>query len=132
MKIAVLILGLLGSIAFLTVGAIWLSDYNAHKDEIAGMKQTMTQLGASGAIDEQLKELQTHVRAAYSMLVLGGLSFLASILVFKVSKLSGAILILSVLIPAILLPKTLLFSFFLLIAGALAFAVKPKKVAQTA
>lgn len=132
MKIAVLILGLLGSIAFLTVGAIWLSDYNAHKDEIAGMKQTMTQLGASGAIDEQLKELQTHVRAAYSMLVLGGLSFLASILVFKVSKLSGAILILSVLIPAILLPKTLLFSFILLIAGALAFAVKPKKVAQTA
>lgn len=132
MKVAVLILGLLGSFAFLLVGAGWLSDYNQHKNEIAGMKQTMAQLGASGVIEEQLKDLETHVRAAYAMIALGVLSLIASALVFKTSKIAGAILIVSVLVPAILLPKTLIFSSLLLIAGILAFAVKPKKIAQPA
>src|SRR5262245_10954423 len=124
MKIAVLILGILGSFAVLALGGIWLSDYQQHRQAIADLQQTAASWGGAQVISEQMNELERTVRAAYAMLILGALSLAASFLVFKFSKVSAVVLLMAVIVPAILVPKTLIFSFLLLIAAMLSFFVK--------
>jgi len=63
------------------------------------------------------------------MVGLSLLAFVASVLVFKLPKVSGALLLVAALIPAVLYPLTLLFGFLLLLAALFAFLAKPKSTA---
>jgi hypothetical protein len=71
---------------------------------------------------------RTH-KASYVMIVLGLAAIVASFLVLKKAKPSGAIMIAAAVIPAFFAPSTLIFSFLLIIAGILALVAKPKVAA---
>lgn len=122
MRIAALILGLLGALASLGLGAKWVSDYNQFKDTIAQMESMAAQ---SGVASDAVKELDNLKTAGYLMIVMGLASVAGAILALKKAKVAAIIFILGFLLPAIFSMKTLLATFFLLLAGILAFIAKP-------
>jgi hypothetical protein len=128
MRIAALIVGLLGALITTGLGAKWVADYKDNRATIEKLTQVGGALGASGA--EALAQLERMHKASYVMVVLGLFAIVASVLVLKKSKPSGAVLIAAAVVPAIFAPSTLIFSFLLIIAGLLAIAAKPKLAAQ--
>jgi len=122
MRIAALIVGLLGSLLVTGLGAKWLADFKANK---ALIEQFAGALGGA-ANNEALVQLERTHRAAYFMVILGILAIAASVFVLKKTKPSGAVMIAAAVIPAMFAPSTLVFSFLLIIAGILALVAKPK------
>lgn len=129
MKIAVMIIGLIGAIAVLGLGAKWISDYNSLHDKIQAVQTLANAVGKNDILAAGLKKMDSLKVAGYLM-VLGGLaSIIASLLLNKLKKISAAIFIASALVPAFFAPQSLLFGFLLIIAGSLAFFIKPKEAA---
>ncbi len=127
MKVAILILGILGSLLTVGLGAKWLSDFNKYKDTFAQIEKMSSQMPEGQKIPDDLmgKIKKTH-NAAYALVGLGLLSFLSSLLVFKMPKLTGIIMLLTVIVPAVMTPQALVGSFLLIISGILAMIAKPK------
>jgi hypothetical protein len=117
MKVAALIVGLIGALMTAGLGSKWVSDYNDNKRVIESLS------GGDGAL---LQEVNRTKNAGYLMIVFGIAAIAAAGLVFKKAKISGAVMVAAAVIPAFLAPKALVFTFFLLIAGVLALAAKPK------
>lgn len=126
MKIAALIIGILGSLAILGLGAKWVSDYNKYEKSIAAIEKMSTELGGSEEIAASMSQVKKLHTAGMLMVVMGFLALIASVLVFKMAKLSGIVMLAAVVIPAIFAPKSLVFSFLLIIAGVMALLAKPK------
>jgi hypothetical protein len=124
MKIAALIVGLMGALMTLGLGSKWVSDYDKNKDLIESLQKLSS--AAGGEASSAMSELNRTKNAGYLMVVLGIVAAVAAGLVFKIGKPSGAVMIAAAVIPAALAPKSLVFSFFLIIAGVLAFLAKPK------
>ena len=136
MKIAALILGLLGALVVGMVGVVW-TEAHDHLGDIQQMEQTMKGLSAaSGQKDSEFNQMIVTARkkaaAAYPMVGLSLVAFVASVLVFKLPKVSAALLLLAGLIPAVMYPLTLIFGFLLLLAALFAFLAKSKPVAAVA
>ena len=127
MKVAALIVGLLGALITTGLGIKWMSDYQDNKATIESLAKMGGALGGAGG--EAMAQLESMHRASYAMVALGLLAIAASVMVFKKSKPSGAVLIAAAVIPAVFAPSTLIFSFLLVIAGILALAAKPKLAA---
>ena len=133
MKIAALILGILGSLAAAGLGASWLTQY---KENYPGVSKILAELKEGGAdmseLDAKMAELENAKNAGYLLFGGSALSFIASLAVFsnKLRKFSGGVMLAVALVPAALAPKSLVFTFFLIIAGALALAAKPKATPQ--
>lgn len=127
MKIAIIILGILGSLASLGLGSIWVNDYNKNKDLI----ESAADSGLVSEDDHSMVELKQVVNAGYSLIVLGLVSLIVSIMVGKLKKVTGIILLIAVAVPAFFTMKSLLATFLLLIAAILAFVMKPKAVEAT-
>ena len=125
MKVAALILGLLGSLAAVGLGSKWVTDYNKYESTIASMQELSEQMG-SGVLADSLGEVKKLKNAGYALVGLGILAFLASVLVFKLGKLSGIIMWATAIVPAIFVPKSLVFTSLLLVAGLLALLAKSK------
>ncbi len=134
MKIAALIVGLLASIVVLGIGALWTENYD-HLKDLDQMEQTMRDLSkeAGAAGQASAKELldaaagaRRKARASYPMVVLGLLGFVASFLVFKLPRVTGGVLALVGLVPAVLAPLSLAVGWLALLASLFAFLVKPK------
>ena len=124
MKIAALVLGLIGAILVAGLGAKWVSDFDKNKETIAQLEKFSGALGGAG--HQAMAQLESTRRAGYAMIPLGLLALAASVLVLKRSKPAGAVMIAAAVIPAVFAPSTLIFSFFLIIAGVLALLAKPK------
>lgn len=125
MRIAVLILAILGAIGAGILGVIWVSDYESGKDlvNLAGA------LGGEEAVD--VDEFHRLGIAAYMLLVAALLGVVGGILAFLgKGKIAGAIMLVGVAIPGFLAPMSLVFSGLLALAGVLAFLIKPKETAQ--
>jgi hypothetical protein len=60
------------------------------------------------------------------LIACGIIAFVSSFLMSKIGKLSAVIILAAAVVPAVLEPITLVFTFFFIIAGILAFFVKPK------
>ena len=117
MKVADLIVGLIGAILTTGLGSKWVSDYNDNKRVIESL---------SGGNSELLQEVNRTKNAGYLMIVFGIAAVAAAVLVIKKAKIAGGVMVAAAVIPAFLAPKALIFTFFLLIAGVLALAAKPK------
>lgn len=117
MRIAALILGILGGLAAGALGMTWISDYNKTKALIESV----------GALGADLSEIQGMVTAAYIMLagMLGGIA--GGILTWKgKGKIAGPIMVVLAILPAFFAGKALVFTFLLLVGGVLAVVSKPK------
>ena len=133
MKIAALILGIIGSLASFGLGSVWLTDYNDNKNEIEKLSVTYSSLLNSPEtttlkteFDAKITKFNKRGNASYALLLCGIIGLVASVLVFKQSKIAALILVLASIAPAIITMEALAGTFILFIAGALAFFVKPK------
>ncbi len=126
MKIAVLILGLLGSLATVGLGAKWVTDYEANRKAIKELSTLAQSLGAKpdGKMADAFKALERTRQAGYGMIGLGVLALVSAALVFKLGKISGAVMLVAAAVPAVLAPLSLVASFLLIIGGILGLLVK--------
>jgi hypothetical protein len=124
MKIAALIVGLIGAILLTGLGAKWVTDFDKNKETIAQLEKLSGALGGAGG--EAMAQLERAKTAGYAMIPLGILAIVAAVLVFKMSKPAGAVMIAAAVIPAVLVPSSLIFSFLLILAGIFALVAKPR------
>lgn len=117
MRTTASILGILGSVFGAMLGIVWIGDANEHADQLEAARQ----LGANTA------ELDAHLTAGYLLLVGLVLGITGGVFGFKGKKMQAAGLMgLAAVLPAIWAPKTLAFTFFLVIGAGLMLASKPK------
>jgi hypothetical protein len=129
MKIAALIVGLIGALLTAGLGAKWISDAG-HADEAAAQIEKLTGSPGGGAIGADLvKSLKRFETAGWVMALLGVLALAAAVLVFKFNRPSGGVMIAAAIVPAIFAPQSLIVGFLLLVAGALALFAKPRRLA---
>lgn len=126
MKIAAIILGIIGALASFGLGSKWYTDFNKYKDTMEKLSTAAGSLGKSTEVASAMADYNTIGNAAYALLVCGIIGLVASLLVFKQSKIAAVVLVLAAIVPAVFSTKALIATFLLLIAGALAFFVKPK------
>ena len=128
MKVAVMIIGLIGSLFTIGLGAKWLSDFHKYKETFAQIEKMSSEMPAGQGMPKDLmgQVKKTHI-AAYAMVGLGVLSLLASFLGFKMGKVKvgGAIMFVTVLVPAVMAPQSLVATFPLIVSGVLAMMMKP-------
>ncbi|MBI4411413.1 MAG: hypothetical protein HY541_02890 [Deltaproteobacteria bacterium] len=125
MKVAALILGLLGSLAAVGLGSKWVTDYNKYESTIASMQELSEQMG-SGVLADSLGEVKKLKNAGYALVGLGILAFLASVLVFKLGKLSGLVMLIAAIVPGVLAPQAFVATALLIVGGILALLAKSK------
>ena len=128
MRIAVIILVIVGTLASIGLGIKWLSDFNTYKTEISAVED----LKSDPDVAQALKDMEKLRTCSYALIVCGILALVSVFLMGKIGKIAAAIILASAIIPAIFSPISLAFTFFFVIAGILAFLVKPKEQAVKA
>lgn len=114
MRIASFILAILGGLAAAALGMTWLSD--------AADLQNDPQLAAAAG-----DSLGGIVTAGYLLMVALGLGIAGGVLaLLRRGRIAAAVLVVSAIAPAVFEPKSLVFSFLLIVAGLLALGIKPK------
>lgn len=128
MKITTLILGILGVLTSLGLGATWYTDYNEYKDKMAQISSASEKIG--GDVNQTVSSLSADFEnlgnASIVLLVGSLLGLIATLLVFKKSKITAIVLVIIALAPVLFSAKALVGTFLFLLAGVFAFFVKPK------
>lgn len=126
MKVATIILVVLGILASVLFGIFWVTDYNDSKESISALEDM-------GAGDSSIIELaKDRNNCAMALFICSAVSLLTVFLMGKLKKISALIFLLSAIVPAIILPESLIFTFLFIIGGILAFFVKNKAVTEQA
>ena len=92
MKIAALILGIIGSLASFGLGSKWYTDYNKYKETATSLTTAAGKLGGNEAVTTAMAEYNNIGNASYALLLCGVIGLVASLLVFKQSKMAAIIL----------------------------------------
>jgi len=128
MKKAVIILVILGTLASLGLGIKWLSDYNDYKSELATATSIAQGAGQSQELTDALKEVEQTKNCAYALIACGIIALVTVFLLGKLKKIGAGIILVTGIVPAIFSPMSLVFTFLLVLAGILAFFIKPKTI----
>lgn len=121
MRIAGLILGILGGLAAGFLGMKWLSDANSMKEMV----------GAARNLGIDMSELDKTITAAYILLGSAVLGIVGGVMAFKgKGKIAGLLMLIGALAPAIFAPKALVFTIILLVGGIVSFMAKPSAEAR--
>ena len=117
MRIAALIMGILGGLASGMLGMKWISDYN-------DAKALIESIGSMGVDMGEINAMHTAGFILLAGLVAG---IAGGILAFVgKGKLGAPLLLAFAILPAFFAAKSLVFTFLLIIAAVLAFMAKPK------
>jgi hypothetical protein len=117
MRIAGLILGVIGGLLAGMLGMTWMRDANRMRELIEAAKSLGVDTG----------EVDKLVIAAYILLAVMVVGIVAGVLAFRgKGKIAAPLMILGAIAPALFAPKALVFTFILLLGGLLSFAAKPK------
>ncbi len=123
MRIAALILGILGGLASAALGVKWLSDLEAAQGLLVAVR-------ALGGDTSELNQLKY---GAYALLAVLPLCIAGGVLALRGNgKVGGALMLVSVVAPAIIKTETLCFTSLAIIGGVLALFSKPKEAAAPA
>jgi hypothetical protein len=139
MRIAALVLGLLGSFLLFIVGVLWTDNAN-HLKDVEAMAQTLDSVTKEAAaagrpvpqdaagqdLARTLNAVRGKAKASYPMVIVGLLAFVGSFFALKFPKVSGALMAIAVLVPAVLYVGTLFVSFLLALGALFALLAKPK------
>jgi hypothetical protein len=130
MRTAVLLVGILGSLAAGTLGVLWFLQKNSPEGQL--LEALRREL--SGKLDadalSKLKEWDRHVWAIWFLFAAVPVGLAGAILGFNGRGFSGAVLLfLAVLGPAVLAWRSLVFTCILLVAGLLCLFVKRRRPA---
>ncbi|HEY9061606.1 MAG TPA: hypothetical protein VIO64_14025 [Pseudobacteroides sp.] len=126
MRIAVIIIVILGSLVSAGLGAKWVSDYNGSKQELASLSETSKELGLD--ISSEMKELEKARNCGYALILCGIIALISVFLLRRLGKISAIIIIITGIIPVFFTAITLVFTFMLILGGILGFFVKPKAI----
>src|SRR5581483_4287503 len=122
MRIVGLILGILGGLAAGALGIKWLSD--AH--------QMRELIGAAREFGVDTGELDKLIIAAYILLAAMVLGIIVGVLAFKgKGKIAAGLMLVGALLPVVFAPKALVFTFLLLVGGALSLLARPRQKADS-
>lgn len=124
MRIAVIIIVILGSLFTMALGAKWVFDYNDGKQAIEALQQSSKTLGVDTSSFDELEKYKT---GGYILIVCGLVALVTVFLIGKLGKIAAVIMLLAGIAPAFIDPATLIFTFFVILGGILCFFVKPKK-----
>ncbi len=132
MRWVILGLALLGALLAGGIGAKWLGDADDNAATIKKLQEYQQGLQSKGtstaALDKQMSGLNNVIRSGY-LLVIGCLASIGAAVAVGMNKIksmvAGSIWLASALIPAFFEPKSLVFSFLLIIAGGLILLRKP-------
>ncbi len=117
MKIAIVILGVLGAFLSGSLGYTWLSDIG----EITDFQRTIIDISGQG---EEIRDLAS-AGAALSIAFFAGIAGVIASLMNKFAV--GSLLMLGAgFLPAFFVPETLFFTSFLIVGGVLAFFLHRK------
>jgi hypothetical protein len=132
MRIAVLVLAVFGAMGAGLLGMMWLSDASKVNETTKIVKDLG--LADDPKVKEAIAKANSHVTAAYLLLVAAVVALpaaIANLILPGKSKIIGIVLLACAIIPAVFAAKSLVFTFFLLIAGGLCLAMKSKQTAAT-
>jgi hypothetical protein len=116
MRITALVLGILGGLAAAALGMTWLSDANELKEGIAAA-------AAAGADTSEINKL---IWASYLLIAGLAAGIAGGVMAMKRKNLPAAgILLAGAILPALLAPKSLVFTWILVLAAVFAFLAKP-------
>lgn len=117
MRIAGLILGIVGGLAAALLGIKWLSDASSMRELIGAVR--------NAGVDTS--EIDKLVTSAYILLASGVLGFVGGGLAFtRRGKIAAAVMVIGAVAPAVFAPKSLVFTFLLLVGGLVSLLVKSK------
>lgn len=132
LRATVLVLGILGGLAAAFLGFSWYSDYDANRELIDAARELSDELGVDAAGLQAFGEIEGHIRASYVLMADLLVGILGGVLVFARKPVPGGVLMLAgVAVPAVLAPKSLVFTAILALAGVLALTVLRRKSAPT-
>jgi hypothetical protein len=129
MRITVLIFAVLGAAGAGYLGYRWYSD--SKKPEIQLARKLVEAVGNEDtsevrAAKEKLAEMDRVILAAYFLMAAVPLALVGAFLTDRgKGLLGGAVILAGGLLPTVLVPKSLLFTFPLFIAGGLSLMVRP-------
>ena len=130
MRVAVFVLGILGSLAAVTLGGIWLKDKLGPPGQIMDMVRQVGPVNEAGL--DKLKEWDRFGHTIWFLLAAFPLGIFGSILAFRGNGMLGALLMIpAALGPVILIPDTLFFTCILLIAGVLSLLVRRPPIPES-
>lgn len=110
MRIAGLVMGILGGLAAGLLGAVWLADASDVSPEMAA-----------------LADMSGFVTAGYLLLLALVLGVVGGVLAIRgQGKWAAALMIPAAIAPALFKPTALVFTFLLLVAGLLSLGAKPR------
>lgn len=118
MRMAILILALIGALASLALGMKWVGDYNDNQQLIVQLESLAGQSEQGRAALSELAAVRT---AGYLLMAMGLAAVGGVVVAKKQPRVAAGIFGLAVVLPAIFTMKTLLATFFLLIAAVLSF-----------
>jgi hypothetical protein len=123
MKIVALVLGLIGSLVLVGVGATWASEYNKfRRSEVYELIKERVDAGTGDAsAREAIATAESLGRAGNLAFGLGGLAFLASLFTVKFPRVAAAVMALAVVVPSVFVPKLLGFGALLALGAVVAF-----------
>ena len=128
MRIAGLILGILGGMAAAFLGIIWLRDYNTVKSTVDAAVELSRSAGTE--VPAEFAELKRLATAAYLLIAAGAVGLAGGVAtMLGRGKIAGPLMIVAALAPVALAPKALVFGCILLVAGIICFLAKPKVAA---
>jgi hypothetical protein len=127
LRIAALVLGLLGAAASGLLGAAWLKDYNdnqAAMQLVVGLRDFAAKMGGdTKKLDAEIAKLEDMRTAAFFLVGALPLGIGGGVLAWKRrTKIGGAVLIAAAVAPAVLAPKSLGFTWLLVVGGILALS----------
>ncbi len=126
MKIAVIVVVILGALASFSLGVTWLSDFNEYKTELAAANETSAEISSDPELSKALRDVETLRNCAYALIVCAIIALVAVFLMRRIGKIAAVIIVATGIVPAFFSPTSLLFTSLLVIGGILAFFVKPK------
>jgi hypothetical protein len=124
MKQAIIILGIIGSLGTFAWGLKWFSDYSAYKYELSDKTGTNNQ-----QMNSAITEYENTGQASYFLMVGSLFSVIAVLMLKKFGRFSAIILLIAAISPVIFVPRSIMITSILLLAGILIFILKPVKAA---
>ncbi len=122
MKIATIIIVILGVLAAIGLGIVWEADVNEAKQLLndSGLEQNA----------ELKKVIDSERNGGYALIAGGIVSLISVILLGKLKKISALLILISAVVPAIFDLRSFIATFLLIIGAVLAFLYKPKAPAS--
>jgi hypothetical protein len=127
MKQAIIILGIIGSLGTFAWGLKWFSDYAEYKYDLPENNSSVINSFSSDKVNSAIIDYEKTGQASYFLMIGSLLSIVAVLMLKKFGKFSAFILLAAALSPVIFVPRSIVITSILLVAGILIFIFKSGK-----